>query len=90
MSRQLIRLKTRQNMIKKTLPTLTFPPNQIINKSPLVGIGKLKKRVRPPHSRGGGDAGGTEAAAVAANISKEAATVDWSRVGCAGSGGRPR
>ena len=46
--------------------------------------------MRPPHSRGGGDAGGSEAVVAAASISKEAATVDWSQVGCAGSGGRPR
>ena len=32
--------------------------------------------MRPPHSRGGGDAGGSEAAAAVASISKEAATVD--------------
>ena len=47
--------------------------------------------MRPPHSRGGVDVGGSEAVA---SISKEAATVDLSRVGCAGSvsltGGRPR
>ena len=50
--------------------------------------------MRPPHSHGGGDAGGSEAAAAAASISKEAATADCSRVGCAGSvsvsGRRPR
>ena len=46
--------------------------------------------MRPPHSRGGGCAGGSEAAAAATNMSKEAAAVDWSRVVCAGSGGRPR
>ena len=47
--------------------------------------------MRPPHSRGGGDVGGSEAAAAAASISKEAAaTVDWSRGGCVGSGGKPR
>ena len=46
--------------------------------------------MRPPHSRGGGDAGGSEAAAAAANISKEAAAMDWSQVGYAGSGERPR
>ena len=61
-----------------------------MNRSPLVGIRKLKKRVQPTHSRGGGDAGGSEAAVAVASISKEAATVDWSRVACAGSGGRPR
>ena len=44
----------------------------------------------PPHSLGGGDAGGSEAVAAVASISKEAATVDWALVGCAGSGGRPR
>ena len=44
--------------------------------SPLVGIGKLKKGVRPPHSHDGGDAGGSEAATAAASMSKEAATVD--------------
>ena len=42
--------------------------------------------MRPPHSRGGVDVGGSEAAA---SISKEAAemdTADWSRVvGCVGS-----
>ena len=32
--------------------------------------------MRPPHSRGGGDAGGSEAVATAASISKEAATAD--------------
>ena len=32
--------------------------------------------MRPPHSRGGGDVNGSEAAAAAASISKEAATVD--------------
>ena len=58
--------------------------------SPLVGIGKLKKGVRPPHSRGGADVGGSEAVAAAASISNEAATADWSQVGCAGSGRRPR
>ena len=36
----------------------------------------LEKGVRPPHSRGGGDVGGCEAAAAAASISKEAAAVD--------------
>ena len=46
--------------------------------------------VRPPHSRGGRCAGGSEAAAAAASMSKEAAAVDWSRVVCVGSGGRPR
>ena len=75
MSRQLIKLKTIQNMIEDT-PNFNFSPNQSINKSPLVGIGKLKKRVRPPHSHGGGDAGGSEADAAAASISKEAATID--------------
>ena len=44
--------------------------------SPLVGIGKLKKGVRPPHSRGGEDASGSEAAAAAASISKDAAIMD--------------
>ena len=54
--------------------------------------------MRQPHSRGGVDASGSEAAAAAASISKEAAaadTVDCSRVvGCVGSvtltSGRPR
>ena len=54
--------------------------------------------MRPPHSRGGVDAGGSEAATAASSISKEATemdTVDWSRVvGYVGSvtlaGGRPR
>ena len=55
-----------------------------------VGKGKLEKGVRPPHSRGGGCVGGHEAAAAAASMSKEAAAVDWSRVVCVGSGGRPR
>ena len=55
-----------------------------------VGIGKLEKGVRPPDSRGGGCAGGSEAAAAAACMFKEAAAVDWSRVVCVGSGGRPR
>ena len=32
--------------------------------------------MRPPHSRGGVDAGGSEAAAAAANISKEVAETD--------------
>ena len=32
--------------------------------------------MRPPHSRGGVDVGGSEAAAVAASISKEAAAAD--------------
>ena len=32
--------------------------------------------MRPPHSRGGVDAGGFEAAAVVASISKEAAKTD--------------
>ena len=32
--------------------------------------------MRPPHSRGGGDAGRSEAAAAAASISNEASTVD--------------
>ena len=53
-----------------------------------VGIGKLEKGVRPPHSRGGGCAGGSEATVAAARMSKEAAAVDWSR--CVGSCGRPR
>ena len=35
-------------------------------------------------------AGGSEAAVAAANMSKEAAAVDSSRVVCVGSGGRPR
>ena len=51
---------------------------------------KSKKRVRPPHYRGSVDAGGSEAAEAAARITKEAATVDWSQVGYAGSCGRPR
>ena len=55
-----------------------------------VGIGKLEKGVRPPHSHGGGCAGGSEAAATVASMSKEAAAVDWSRVVCVGSSGRPR
>ena len=46
--------------------------------------------MRPPHSRGGGCAGGCEAAAAAVGMSKEAAAADWSRVVCVGSGGRPR
>ena len=54
--------------------------------------------MRPPHSRGGIDVGGSEATAAAASISKEAAAVDTADcprvVGCAGSvtltGGRPR
>ena len=32
--------------------------------------------MRPPHSRGGVDAGGSEAVAAAASISKEAAAAD--------------
>ena len=32
--------------------------------------------MRPPHSRGGVDTGGSEAAAAAASISKEAAETD--------------
>ena len=32
--------------------------------------------MRPPHSRGGVDVGGSEAAAAAASISKEAAATD--------------
>ena len=32
--------------------------------------------MRPPHSRGGVDVGGSEAAVAAASISKEAATMD--------------
>ena len=50
----------------------------------------MKKRVRPPHSRGRGDAGGSEATAAAASMSKEAAAADWSRVVYVGSSGRPR
>ena len=54
--------------------------------------------MRPPHSRGGVDAGGFEATAAAASISKEASAVDTTNcsrvVGCVGSvsltGGRPR
>ena len=54
--------------------------------------------MRPPHSRGGVDAGGSEATAMATSISKEAAaadTADCSRVvGYVGSvmltGERPR
>ena len=54
--------------------------------------------MRPPHSRGGVDAGGSEAIVAAASISKEAAaadTTDCSQVvGCVGSitltGGKPR
>ena len=53
-----------------------------------VGIGKLEKGVKSPHSHGGGCAGGSEAAAVATSMSREAAAVDWSLV--VGSGGRPR
>ena len=49
----MIKLKRRKNIIE-ILQTLTFPPNQSINMSPLVGIRKLKKGVRPPHSHGGG------------------------------------
>ena len=40
--------------------------------------------------RGGGCAGGSEAATAAASMSKEAAVVDWSRVVCVGSSRRPR
>ena len=65
-------------------------PSQSINMPHWVGIGRLEEGVRPPHSRGGGCTGGSEAAAAAASMSKEAATVDWSRVVCVGSGGRPR
>ena len=54
--------------------------------------------MRPPHSHGGVDAGGSETATAVASISKEAAetdTADLSRVvGCVGfvtlTGGRPR
>ena len=46
--------------------------------------------MRPPHSRGSGCVGGSEAAAAAASMFKEAAAVDWSQVVCVGSGGRPR
>ena len=54
--------------------------------------------MRPPHSRGGVDAGGFEAAVAAASISKEAVTADTADcsrvVGCVGSvtltGERPR
>ena len=54
--------------------------------------------MRPPHSHGGVEIGGSEAAAAAASISKEAVatdTTDLSRVvGCVGSimltGGSPR
>ena len=38
--------------------------------------GKLEKGVRPPHSRGGVEVGGSEAVAAAASISKEAAATD--------------
>ena len=72
------------------LPPPPPPPNQSINKSLLVGIGKLKKRVRPPHSRGGGCAGGSEAAVAAASMSKEVAAANWSPIVCVGFGGRPR
>ena len=51
----------------------------------VIRIGKLETGVRPPHSLGGG---GSEAAATAANMSKEVAVVDSSR--CVGSSGRPR
>ena len=44
----------------------------------------------PPHSRGGGCAGGSEAAAAVASMSNEAAAVDLSLLVCVGSGGRPR
>ena len=43
--------------------------------------------MQPPHSCGGGCTGGSEAAATAASMSKEAAAVDWSQVVCVGSGG---
>ena len=46
--------------------------------------------MRPPHSRGGGDAGGSEAAVAVASMSKEAAAANWSLVVCVGFGGRPR
>ena len=54
--------------------------------------------MRPPHSRGGVDVGGSEAAAAAASISKEAAAADTEDcsqvVGCVGfvtlTGRRPR
>ena len=36
--------------------------------------------MRPPHSRGDGDASGSEATAAAASISKEVATVDWREI----------
>ena len=72
MSRQLIKLKTRQKMIEDT-PNSKFSSNQSINMSPLVGIGNLKKGVQSPHSRGGVYASGSEAAAAAASISEEAA-----------------
>ena len=47
-----------------------------MNMSPLGRDRKAKEGVRPPHSRGGGDAGGSEADALAASISNEVATVD--------------
>ena len=46
--------------------------------------------MRPPHSRGGGCAGGSEATPVATNMSKEAAAADWSQVVYVSSGGRLR
>ena len=75
MSRQLVKLKTRQNMIEDT-PNSNFSSQPKYKHVSLVGIGKLEKGVRPPHSRGGGDAGGSEAATAAASISKETTTAD--------------
>ena len=89
MSRQLIKLKTRQNMIEDT-PCSNFSSQPKYKQVSTGRDQKSKKRVRPPHYRGCVDASGSEAAAAAASISKEGATVDWSRVGYAGSGGRPR
>ena len=39
-------------------------------------MGKLKKGVLPPHSRGGVDAGGSETAVATASTSKEATETD--------------
>ena len=90
MSRQLIKLKTVQNMIEDT-PNSNFSSQPKYKHASLGRDRKVREGVQPPHSRGGGGcASGSEAAAPAASMSKEAATVDWSLVVCVGSGGRPR
>ena len=86
MSRQLIKLKTVQNMIEDTL-------NSNFSSQPKYKHASLDRNARERSvttslSRWWWMCWWIEAAAAAASMSKDAAAVNWSR--CVGSGGRPR